>query len=379
MSLLAPKHFWLHELTYAKVWGLGLLGICLFAYLFNNFGNELMLLISIIIWLCLLTLITLGLHLYQRKKHQHLEEAYHQFDSSTIFDPTKSSASHIIEVQNIEHGETLGEFLLDQNIKLKILSVAQHGGHLLKITQDEHVAYVRTTNLSVDNFQRFMVDGERQPLTDKPIWNIEIAFIGNTRDLFTNVLNAVLEMNKHYPAKLIHDIKVRPYQNLNALFEHNHSLLLHGNKKLISIAYHQNELEITTEHVFENSDIVYTQTITIWLNDHGLICSESREINEDLTVATEDVPLTFIDLPFKENRLNNISIQKNSQDNTATNVLILSIRETKEKNLIWDNKKQLIVDFRTTPISINSIDNDIKNTMTIRQYREQQCYCQYEL
>ena len=378
-SLLTPKYYWLHELTFAKVWGSGLAGVCLFTYLFNSFATEFMMWVSITIWLCLLAFIASVIHLHQHKNHSALEYEYNQFDQSTIFDPAKSDASHIIEVKSIEHGEKFGEFLLDHGFKLEILSVALHGGHLLKITKDEHSAYVKTTNLSLDNFQRFTVDGERQHLTSKPIWNIEIAFPSNTGDFYNNVLSAVLEMNKYYQAKLIQDIKVWPYQMLNTLFEHNHSLCLHGNKKLISLAYHKNEIEITTEHEFEDTKVKYIQITTVWLSDCGLICSESKGINKDLSVATENVPLSYVDLPFKDNLLWNIQIQKCEQDNPLNNVLVLIVQELINGKRSWNTKKRLAIDLNTTPITIKTIEGDITNTMLISEYRKKQCYSLYEL
>ena len=227
ISMLAPKHYWLHELTYGKVWLSGVVGSLLFTILYINYADALMIKVSAVIWQCLVSVISFVLLMktkHKSKKEQHLEHEYNKFDQSTIFDPAKSNASHIIEVQQTEGGDALGDFLLNQNIKLEILSVELHGGQLLKLTQYEHVAYARTTNLSLDNFQRFWDDCEKQDLPKQQIWNIEIAFIGNTRGMYTNVLNAVMEMNNHYPAKHIHNIKVRPYQALNDLFEHNHNL-----------------------------------------------------------------------------------------------------------------------------------------------------------
>ncbi len=377
VSLLAPKHYWLHELTYGKAWISGLVGSLLFTILYINYANALMIKVSIAIWLCLVSTISFVLLLKAKrksKKELHLEHEYNQFDQSTIFDPAKSNASHIIEVQHIEGGKAFGEFLLNQNITLEILSVELHGGQLLKLTQYEHVAYARTTNLSLDNFQRFMVDGERQQLTEQPIWNIEIAFIGNTRGMYTNVLNAVMEMNQHYPAKLIHDIKVRPYQSLNTLFDHNHSLRLPGNKKLIHIAYHNNQLEIETKHEYEDTKVEYFRTTTVWLSDGGLICSESKGINEDITVSTEDVPLTYVDLPFGENRLFSIEMQKNEQDKTATNVLLLTIQQLYSGKPYWASRELLSIDLNDTPITINRCCDENNKQLSIADYRKQQCF-----
>ena len=299
------------------------------------------------------------------------------FDQSTIFDPAKSSASHIIEVKHIEKAETFGEFLLNQNIKLEILSVEPHGGHLLKLTQYEHVAYARTTNLSVDSHQRFWSDGEKQHLPDQKIWHIEIAFMGNTRGMYTNVLNAVMEMNQHYPAKKIHDVKVRPYQALNALFEHSHSLRLPGNKKLVSIAYHGNELEIETQHEYEDTNVEYTRTTTVWLNDGGLICSESKGINEDITVSTEDVPLTYVELPFEQSRLKYIEIQQNEQAETHPTTLILTIEDTSNSQIAELQLQKLSIDLSVRPIMTKQLLNVPDKVLSITGYREQQCILLY--
>lgn len=379
ISLLTPKHYWLHELTYGKVWLSGLVGSILFTILYINYANALMLKVSLIIWACLVVLIALFNSIRQHIKHKHLAHEYNQFDQSTIFDPAKSNASHIIEIQNIEHGEKLGEFLLDQNITIEILNSALHGGHLLKLTQYEHVAYARTINLSVDRHQRFWTDGEKQHLSDQQIWNIEIAFIGNTRGMYTNVLNAVMEMNQHYPAKHIHDIKVRPYQALNDLFEHNHSLRLSGSKKVISLAYYCNQLEITTEHLFEDTKVKCTRTTTVWLNDVGHICSESKGINEDYTVDTEDVPLTHIELPFKENRLTFIEIQKDMAANTPTKTLILTIEALQTKKDEARSEIKLAIDLNVKPITVEKINADQLSTMSIAQYRKQHCFYFYQL
>jgi len=224
-----------------------------------------------------------------------------------------------------------------------------------------------------------MVDGDTQHLTDKPLWNIEIAFIANTRGMYTNVLNAVMEMNQHYPAKLIHDIKVRPYQSLNTLFDHNHSLRLSGNEKLIHIAYNNNQLEIETKHEYEDTKVEYFRTTTVWLSDGGVICSESKGINEGITVSTEDVPLTYVDLPFGENRLFSIEMQKNEQDKTATNVLLLTIQQLYSGKPYWASRELLSIDLNDTPMTINRCCDENKGTMRINQYRNQQCYYLYEL
>ena len=379
ISLLAPKHYWLHELTYGKVWLSGLIGSLLFTILYINYANALMIKVSLAIWVCLVALTALISFIHQHKKHKHLAHEYNQFDQSTIFDPDKSNASNIIEVQSTEHGEKLGEFLLDQNITIEILNSALHGGHLLKLTQYEHVAYARTTNLTLDNFQRFMVDGNAQHLTDKPLWNIEIAFIGNTRGMYTNVLNAVMEMNNAYRAKLINAIKVRPYQSLNTLFEHNHSLRLLGNKKLIHLAYHNNQLEIETEHEFEDSKVKYIRTTTVWLNDGGLICSESKGINEDITVSTEDVPLTYVDLPFEENSLTCIEIQKDIASNTPTKTLILTIEALQTEIDEKHSEIKIEINLNVTPITVQKISANKLTTMSIAQYRKQHCFYCYEI
>lgn len=380
ISLLAPKHYWLHELTYGKAWVFGVIGCSLFAFLYINYVNNLMLTVSAVIWLCLASVISFALLIKtsrKRKIKQHLENEYNQLDQSTIFDPAKSSASHIIEVQSVEHGEKLGEFLLEQNITLEILSFELHGGQLLKLTQYEHTAYARTTNLSLDRHQRFWDDCEKQDLPKQQIWNIEIAFIGNTRGMYTNVLNAVVEMNNHYPAKHIHDIKVRPYQALNDLFEHNHSLRLSGSKKIISLAYYCNQLEITTEHLFEDTKVKCTRTTTVWLNDVGHICSESKGINEDYTVSTEDVPLTYIGLPFEENRLKYIEVQQNEQNDTQPITLILTIEDTSNNQLAELQLQKLSIDLSVNPVSIKPTPSDTNKVLSIAQYRSQQCCFQY--
>jgi len=143
ISLLAPKHYWLHELTYGKTWISGLIGSVLYTVLYVYYANALMIKVSLAIWVCLVALTALITFVRQHKKHKHLEHEYNQFDQSTIFDPAKSNASHIIEVKHIEGGEAFGDFLLNQNIKLEILNSALHGGLLLKLTQYEHVAYAR--------------------------------------------------------------------------------------------------------------------------------------------------------------------------------------------------------------------------------------------
>jgi len=380
ISLLAPKHYWLHELTYGKAWVFGLVGCSLFTFLYINYANSLMIKVSIVIWLCLVSTISfIKLIKTKRKskKEQHLEHEYNQFDQSTIFEPAKSNASHIIEVQHIESGEAFGEFLLNQNITLEILSVELHSGQLLKLTQYEHVAYAKTTNLSLDRHQRFWEDGEKQNLPDQQIWNIEIAFIGNTRGMYTNVLNAVMEMNNHYPAKHIHDIKVRPYQALNELFEHNHSLRLSGSKKIISLAYYCNQLEITTEHLFEDTMVKCTRTTTVWLNDVGHICSESKGINEDYTVSTEDVPLTYIGLPFEENRLKYIEVQQNEQNDTQPTTLILTIEDMNKSHSAALGQQALSIDLSVTPVLIKPTSNKTNRVLSIAQYRSQQCCFQY--
>lgn len=310
-------------------------------------------------------------------RETNVEHKNNHFDQSTIFDPAKSSASHIIEVKHIEKAETFGEFLLNQNIKLEILSVELHGGHLLKLTQYEHIAYARTINLSVDSHQRFWADGEKQQLTEKPTWNIEIAFMGNTRGMYTNVLNAVMEMNQHYPAKKIHDVKVRPYQALNALFEHSHSLRLPGNKKLVSIAYHGNELEIETQHEYEDTNVEYIRTTTVWLNDGGLICSESKGINEDITVSTEDVPLTYVELPFEQSRLKYIEIQQSEQAETHPTTLILTIENTGNNYSTKLGLQKLLIDLSVSPKAIIPTANEINKAIAIAYYRELQCFLQY--
>ncbi len=380
VSLLAPKHYWLHELTYGKAWIFGFIGSLLFTILYINYANALMIKVSLIIWACLVSTISFILLIKTKlksKKEQYLEHEYNQFDQSTIFDPAKSNASHIIEVKHIEGGEAFGEYLLNQNIKLEIISVALHSGQLLKLTQYEHTAYARTTNLSVDRHQRFWADGEKQHLPDQQIWNIEIAFIGNTRGMYTNVLNAVMEMNQHYQAKLIHDIKIRPYQALNDLFEHNHSFHLPGNKKLISIAYHGNVLEIETKHEFEDTKVEYTRTTTVWLSDGGGICSESKGINEDYTVDTEDVPLTYVDLPFEQSRLKYIEVQQNELDDTHPTTLILTIEDTSNSQLAELQLQQLSIDLSVNPVSIKPTSSKTNKVLSIAQYRKQQCFYQY--
>ena len=380
--MLAPKHYWLHELTYGKVWLSGVVGSLLFTILYINYADALMIKVSAVIWQCLVSVISFVLLMktkHKSKKEQHLEHEYNKFDQSTIFDPAKSTASHIINVKHIEGGEAFGEYLLSHNIKLEILSVELHGGQLLKLTHYEHVAYARTTNLSLDNFQRFWDDCEKQDLPKQQIWNIEIAFIGNTRGMYTNVLNAVMEMNNHYPAKHIHNIKVRPYQALNDLFEHNHSLRLPGSKKVISLAYYCNQLEITTEHLFEDTKVKCTRTTTVWLNDVGHICSESKGINEDYTVDTEDVPLTHIELPFEENRLTCIEIQKDMAANTPTKTLILTIEALQTKKDEVRSEIKLTIDLNVNPITVQKISADKLSTMSIAQYRKQHCFAYYEI
>ena len=377
ISLLAPKHYWLHELTYGKVWLSGVVGSLLFTILYINYANALMIKLSIVIWLSLVSTIHFVLLIKTKrksKKEQHLEHEYNKFDQSTIFDPAKSNASHIIEVKSIEHGEKLGEFLLNQNIKIEILNSALHGGHLLKLTQYEHVAYARTTNLTLDNFQRFMIDGNTQHLSDKLIWNIEIAFIGDTRGMYTNVLNAVMEMNQHYPAKLIHEIKVRPYQALNDLSEHNYRLRLPGNKKLVSLAYHNNQLEIETKHEYEDTKVEYFRTTTVWLSDGGLICSESKGINEDITASTEDVPLTYVDLPFEENRLKYIEVQEADQSDAQPTILVLTIEDTNKSDSTKLGLQKLSIDLAVNPILIKPLSNENNKELSIAGYRKQQCF-----
>lgn len=380
ISLLAAKHYWLHELTYGKAWIFGLIGSLLFTILYINYANALMIKVSLAIWVCLVSTISfIQLIKTKRKskKEQHLEHEYNQFDQSTIFDPAKSNASHIIEVKHIEGGDAFGDFLLNQNIKLEILSIAQHGGYLLKVTQLEHVAYARTINLSLDRHQRFWDDGEKQNLPKQQIWNIEIAFTGNTESLHANVLSAVLEMNKHYPAKLIHDIKVRTYQNLNTLFDHNHSLRLPGNKKLIHLAYHNKQLEIETEHEFEDTKVKYFRATTVWLNDGRLICSESKSINEDITVSTEDVPLAYFDLPFEGCRLKYIEVQESGQSNVHPTILVLTIEDTNKSHSTKLELQKLSIDLAANPIYIKLLSNESYKELSIADYRKQQCFFQY--
>ena len=337
------------------------------------------LLIAETIWL----LVPIGLYKVLSRKNSsgecNLEHEYNQFDQSTIFDPAKSRASHIIEVQQIESGEKFGEFLLNHNIKLEILSVELHYGQLIKLTQYEYTAYARTTNLSLDRHQRFWDNGEKQDLPKQPTWNIEIAFIGNTCGMYTNVLNAVMEMNSYYRAKHIHDIKVRPYQHLNSLFEHSHSLRLPGNKKLVSIAYHGNELEIETEHEYEDTAGRWIRTTTIWLSDSGLICSESKGINEDYTVSTPDVTLTYVELPFENNRLKYIEIKQGEQPDIPPTTLILTVENTNESHPKKE-LQQLEIDLSASIASIKLASNETNKVLSISQYRTQQCcfQCRYE-
>ncbi len=375
IRLLTSKHNWLHELTYGKAWVFGVIGCSLFTFLYINYANALMITESAIIWLCAVSILSFVLLMKAKRKsqiEQRLESEYNQFDQSTIFDPAKSNASHIIEVQHIDSGEAFGDFLLNQNIKLDILSIEQHGGQLLKLAQYEHVAYARTTNLSLDRHQRYWEDGEKKSLSNLHIWNIEIAFIGNTRGMYTNVLNAVIALTQHHPAKLIQDIKVRPYQAINDLFEHNHILHLPGNKKLISIAYHGNELEIETEHEFEDTKVEFTRTTTVWLSDAGLICCESKGINEDITVSTPDVPLTYVELPFENNRLKYIEVQQSEQPKASPEILILTIENTNESHSKKE-LKQVEIDLSVNPLSIKPRSNKADTVLSINEYRKQQC------
>ncbi len=103
VSLLAPKHYWLHELTYGKAWISGLVGSLLFTILYINYANALMIKVSIAIWLCLVSTISFVLLLKAKrksKKELHLEHEYNQFDQSTLFDPALANPLKISFLNN---------------------------------------------------------------------------------------------------------------------------------------------------------------------------------------------------------------------------------------------------------------------------------------
>jgi len=260
-------------------------------------------------------------------------------DLDRLFNPETSDATTLLHISKLEDnrelsGHLLEEYLINQGCRFEIISQEITGDSVIKINDGDHVAYVKSLNLSIRQFQQYAQTKNIEHLPpDAMQWDILIAVIDDSPTLQTKIEFAIKELVQHHQTKFARMFDVCEYQQLGRLCDFNKGLAQAPNQ-VRSIGHYRGTLEITLEIFFQdgkNINMYFCESI--WRSAKGILGSECMAINEDATASTPDVELTYFSLPYPQCQLIALNV---FGEGVAPNILYLTFVRIENGELTTD-------------------------------------------
>jgi len=259
-------------------------------------------------------------------------------DLDRLFNPETSNATTLFHISKLEDNRELSshlleEYLINQGCTLDIISQQITGDSVIKISAGEQIAYTKSINLSIRQYQQYAKTKNVEDLpSDAMQWDILIAVIDSPA-LQTKIELAIKALTQHHETKFARKFDVSEYQTLGELCDYGHEIATTANQ-VVSIGHHRGTIEITTKHPWsDDSGIMMERSESICRYNDGLFACKSEAINEDLTVATPDVEVNYFTLPYPQCRLTTLNVL---DEGRASNTLYLTFVRIEDGGLTSD-------------------------------------------
>ena len=142
-------------------------------------------------------------------------------------------------------------------------------------------------------------------------------------------------------------------QALSYLVSFEKAIRSSRNLNVVSLKFIDGWLEVQIRALFSGSNIIHcTQTLTLSMSHFGYLQADDFGVNEDVTVATEDVPLFDIPLPFESCKLTNMWILDTERKQEAA-ILYLVFSELVDGKTNFNQAVKIIVLQKDDVIHVN--------------------------
>lgn len=274
----------------------------LFVIVVNTFSYR-PYLTGVFAWALVSTLVDKTLKILKSHTKESSPDLTKKFDEESTINPEYTNADVIYEVENVIYGDKFVELLFNCGITVQLLdSVHQHIRTVI-IHKGENWASVRLLNRS------FMQTAGSHHLDLSDFWDITVAKYGYSDRLTQDIestLRSVVCLGEQSEPPPIKKVLVNRIQALKALANFDESIRKPSSQRMLSLKYFDACLEINTLWL-DIKAMACSQTLTLSI-PFGYLQSENLGINENLTVATRNVPLFEIPLPFEYCKLTEIWI-----------------------------------------------------------------------
>lgn len=289
------------------------------------------------------------------------------FDHATEFDVEKTAAIKLFQIERIESGERLSEFLHTEGFDLIIVGNPDEFTTLAIATKHALPVHIRMKNTSAESRVRFGADGFPYPGKENN-WRIEIALPRSAHRIEHALFMAMVSMLQRHPAWSARETIVRPYREIVPLWDFAQTLKTQDNLLLESIHHHRDTLEIAIalKHPHD-SGATCTRRIALHPSSHGTICASPSSIGESTTPSLPVTRMSNIATPYAHCRLTDIQV-RSTPDIAALGLAL----EELEHNEPTGSRKTLEIELRGEGIVTTEKTSQPVRFVSVDKYLEQQ-------